>query len=177
VAGVDFQVIRQRQQHLEQARVQPPRLAGGLFLAQQIGPPDVADEERVAGEDEPRLLGAGAVADQQAEALGRVAGGVEDPHEVVAQLDLLAIAERYEREGHRGGLVQVDGCAGRGRQRASAGRMVGVDVRLEDGGDRRAVALGLPQVIRHERGVRVADGQLIAAEAAEQVGGAAARVI
>src|ERR671922_172937 len=58
---------------------QPPeravQVAGALLgLDGQVGPRHVADEERVAGQDEPRALVAASVLDEEREVLGPVAG-------------------------------------------------------------------------------------------------------
>ena len=65
------------------------KLAGVLARAsRQVGTSDGTDEERVSGEDEPRVGAATEVGDDEARALGRVAGRVQHLHAGVAELDL-----------------------------------------------------------------------------------------
>ena len=66
-------------------------------LAREVGPRGVADQQRVAGDHEPRLVAARAVDHLEAAVLGPVAGRVHDADDDVAQRDLLAVVERLVR--------------------------------------------------------------------------------
>jgi hypothetical protein len=154
---------------------QPPdgaeELARALLLLDgQVGPRDVADEERVAGEDEPRLAGAARVLHEVGEVLGAVARrregpdlDVADPHHVcVPQRLVLVLDVRLRRD--------VDGRAGRGREAPVARDVVGVVVRLEHVGDPEVVLVCEREVVR-DLPLRVDHGRLAAAR--DDVRGAA----
>ena len=116
----------------------------------------VPDEERVPGQDEPRLLGARPVGDGEGAVLRPVAGRVDDPNGHVPQLQHGAVLERLERE--LGLRSRVDGDRGVGleRQAAVAGDVVGVRVRLEDALDADVPTGGLLEV-RLDRVGRIDD--------------------
>ena len=125
--------------------VQPARAL--LLVDREIGPGDIADEERVARDDEPGLRATALVRDQVGGVLGPVARRRErgdrdlpDPHRV-------PVGQRLVREvdARRGG--DVDGRARRLRQPALAGDVVCVVVRLQHVRDREAVLLGEPEVV------------------------------
>ena len=79
--------------------------APSFALDREVGPGGVADEERVAGEDEPGLLGAGAVDDGEARVLGPVPGCVDRAQDDLAELQLRAVLERVVRVRGLGGGV------------------------------------------------------------------------
>ena len=68
--------------------------AGHLpFLAGEVRPADGADEQGVAGDHEPGRLPPAQVGDQQADAVGGVARGVQHPDLDIADLDHLAVRQ------------------------------------------------------------------------------------
>ena len=76
MTGEDLDAVRQ----LEQAAERVEEAVGALPRADgEIGPSRVADEEGVPREDEPGLVGAGAVDHRQAGVLGTMAGCVDRP--------------------------------------------------------------------------------------------------
>ena len=79
---------------------------------------------------------AGAVDERERRVLGPVAGGVQRADAHVAELELPAVVERFVVVVGLGVAVHVDRRAGRRRQAAVAGHVVGVVVRLEDVLDR-----------------------------------------
>lgn len=104
----------------------------------EVGPAGVADEQRVAGQDEPRLVGARQVGDD----VGVMGGGVSwccpCLEHGVAEFDQLAVGEFDVGKVHAGALGQVGGGAGAGDEVGESGDVIGLHVRLEHGDDRDA---------------------------------------
>ena len=148
--------------------------AGALLLVdREVGPGDVADEQRVAGEDRPRLVRAGAVDERERGVLGPVPGRVQRADRERAELELPAVVERLVVVVGLGVAVDVDRRAGRGDEAAVAGDVVGVVVGLEDVLDANAEVAREAQVLvdvelgvddRGDAGVLVADQVAGAAE-------------
>jgi hypothetical protein len=140
VAGPDLDLVVQ----LKQPVVQGVEHLRGAFarLDRQVWTGDVADEERVAGEERPGSAPAARVGEQEAGVLGAVAGGVDRLDRQVAQGQLPAVAERLVRVLRLGQLVHVDGGAGLAHQATVPGDVVGVVVGLEDVADPHAVEAG-----------------------------------
>jgi hypothetical protein len=113
VPGPDLDVAAQRQQLLTQ-RPEDAACALGL-LDREVGPRDIADEQRVAGQDRPRLLAAPQVEQRERRVLGPVAGRVERSHDERAELPRVAVVERLVVVIGLRQTVDVDGGAGRGR--------------------------------------------------------------
>ncbi len=95
----------------------------------------VADEERVAREDEPRLVGAGAVDDREAGVLRTMPWRVDRPQDDLAQLQLEAVGQRVVRVLHVGRGVDRDRHALLECEPAVPGEMIGVRVGLDDADD------------------------------------------
>ena len=129
-AGPHLARVRQRQQRVVQAGEDAARAL--VALDRQVGPGDVADEQRVAGQHRPRLVAAAAVDERERGVLGPVAGRVQRADDDVAELELPAVVERLVVVLGRGEAVDVDRRAGGERQPAVAGDVIGVVVRLED---------------------------------------------
>src|SRR3989442_956980 len=91
VAGEDLDAVPELD---EPAQAVEEALGSLARLDRQIRPAGVADEERVAGEDEPGLLAAGAVDHREAAVLGAVARCVDRPQDDRADLDLRPVVER-----------------------------------------------------------------------------------
>ena len=144
----------------------------------QIRPADVADEQRVAGEDEPRLLVAAAAVGYHVRVVRRrVTGGRDCTQDSVSQLDDIAVGQLRVREVDLGARRKVRGRARGLDDLRQSGDVVGLDVRLEDGDDRRADLLGGGDVGVDEVDVRIDDRELAVAGAAEQVTRARALVV
>src|SRR5919204_5438099 len=102
-----------------------------LGLDGQVRPCHVADEQRVAGQDEPGALVAASVLDEEREVLGPVAGRADGGDPRLANLDRRSLLEwlvvvlgfRLARD--------VECRPGRRREPPVAGEVVGVVVRLE----------------------------------------------
>ena len=91
VARIDDDVIGQLEQPAE-LRVQEPRLSERVARDVQVGPPDVADQERVAAEHEPRLVGAAApVGDRRTRDAQARDRRRDRRHDRVAELDHVAV--------------------------------------------------------------------------------------
>jgi hypothetical protein len=123
-------------------------LAGAVHgLDRQVRPGGVADEERIAREDEPGLLGPGPVENREAAVLGPVARRVEHAESHVAEHDLLSVLERIvlvagyrgRMNGDRGPMLE--------REAPVTRDVVGVGVRLERAHDSHALLLRRAQVL------------------------------
>ena len=118
-----------------------PRIYGQVWSGR------VADEERVAGEHEPRIRPARAIDHGQAAVLRPVPGRVDAAQDDVAELDLVSVLERVVRVlGFRGGMDR-DRQAVLEREAAVSGEMIRMSVRLDDADDPHAAALGLLEVL------------------------------
>ena len=170
VAGPDLDLVVQRQQPVVQ-RVEHLR---GAFarLDRQVGAGDVADEERVAGEERPGGAAAARVGEQEAGVLGPVAGGVDRLDREVADRQRPAVGEGLVLVLRLGELVDVDGGAGLPHQPAVAGDVVGVVVGLEDVADPHAVQAG-EAAVGLDVPLRVDDDGDAAFAVGDQVGRAA----
>ena len=94
-AGQDLQIIRQRFQALHAAE----QGARAVFGARcKLGAAEIADHQRVAGEHEPRLVGAGAIGDEERNMLRSVSGRVQHLDGHVAESEHVAVAHTVERE-------------------------------------------------------------------------------
>ena len=128
MAGKDLDAVRQ----LEQPPQRVEELLGALLRAdREIGPGRVADEERVAGQDEPRLVRPRAVDHGEAGVLGTVSGRVDRAQDDVSEHDLGAVVQRIVLVRRLGGRVDRDRQAVLQREPSMAGEVVGVRVRLD----------------------------------------------
>ena len=158
---VDERVVGKRQDlRLDRVVEQRAELLGAPAERRaQVGAADVADEERVAGQERVRALGVGLeVVDEDRDRLGRVAGRLERDEPDLAELDRVAVGERRELVlGLRPG-AEVDPRADAVAQLEVAGEEVGVEVREEDVLDPAAAALGVGDVLV-DVALRVDDGR------------------
>ena len=112
-----------------------PRERHRVGLAEEVRPPDRADEQRAAGEQEQRLGGPVHVGHGKGDVLRRVAGGLEDREPQGAHVEGLAVMHRPVLVGKlRAGADHVAGAGQRG-QLAAAGDVIVVEVRLDDVAD------------------------------------------
>ena len=86
-------------------------------------------------------------------------------------MDDFAVCERVVVEVDARALRDVRGRASAGHELGQAGHVVGLNMRLEDGGDRDALGLGERDVLVDQVDVRIYHGELASALAAEQVRG------
>jgi hypothetical protein len=169
VARIDQHVLGKLEQPAHRPELQTRerrRIARGV----QIGPAHVTDKKRVAGEDEPGFLSAApAVGDGVREVSRRMTRGRQGTDDRVSELDYGIVRERRVRELHARSFGKIGSRAGRLDERGQPGDVVGLDVRLEDGGDRRSCPLGGLEVGLDQLEVRVDDREPGVREAAEQV--------
>ena len=92
VAGEELDAVVELAQALVQRAVE--RRSAFVARDREVGPPAVADEQRVARQHEPGLVAARAVGDDDAAVLRAVPGRVEDVERDVADLDAVAVAQR-----------------------------------------------------------------------------------
>ena len=105
----------------------------------EIGTTDVADEKRIAGEDEPRLLRpASAVGHDEREMRGCMTRGCERCDDCVPELDHRAVRKRVVGELDTCPSGEIGGRAGGLDEGGQAGHVIRLDMSLEDGGDRGA---------------------------------------
>ncbi len=105
VARIDLDAVGQ----LEQALQRVEDGLGSLSCPDgEVGAPGVADEEGIAGEQQPRLVGPRVVDHREAAVLRPVAGRVEAAERDVADLDLVAVLDRVGSIFDLGGRVDRD---------------------------------------------------------------------
>ena len=113
-----------------QRRMDP---AGAVLLVHgEVGAGDVADEQAVAAQHRPRLRPPRAVDQRERGVLGPMPRRVQRADGDAPQRELPAVVEGLVGVVGVGEAVDVDGGAGRGRQPAVAGDVVGVVVGLQD---------------------------------------------
>jgi hypothetical protein len=116
-------------------------------LDRKVRTGSVADEEGVAGQHEPRLVGAGAIDDRKRAMLGSVAGRMNHTNDDVAELELSAVRQRLMRERRLGCSVHVHGYVFLEREAAVAGDVVGMGMGLENADELDLSALALIQIL------------------------------
>ena len=173
MAGIDLDPVGEGEQLL-QASVQAVRAVDRL--RGEVRPGRIADQERVAGDHEPRLVAARAVDDRETAVLGPVPRRVQNSDHDLAERDLLPVRERLEVELRLGGGVDEDRRAVLEGQPSVARNVIGVGVRLQNARDAHVTLLGLGQVLL-DRVCRIDDHGLTRGLVADQVGRAAEIVI
>lgn len=173
MAGEDLDAVSELDQP---AQAVEEALGSLLWLDGEVRPSRVADEQRVAGEHEPRLVPPGAVDHREAAVLGAVARRVDRAHDDLADLDLRPVRERLVRERRASILVDADGDAVLEREAPVTRDVVGVRVRLEHADEADAAVLRLRQ---HRLDVvgRVDDDRDALVLVADEVTGAAQVVV
>jgi hypothetical protein len=127
----------------------------------QVGTADISDQERVAGEDEPRLFSSPPpIGNEEGVVCGRMPRRGQSANDRVSEIDDFAVTE--------GGMGELDSCSGwevRGRsccldECREPRDVVGLNVCLEDGGDWGTGPLSRLQVLVEKLDVRIDDGEL-----------------
>ena len=155
-------------------RVEEPlgALAG---VDRQVGPGGVADEERVAGEHDPRVLAAAPIADGEAAVLRPVSRRVDATQNDVSEDDLLAILQRVVRiRGVRAGWM-LTGITSSRASRPCPERWSAC-VCLDRPHDANLEPLGLLDVLL-DRERRVDDDRLARPRIADEVGSTPERIV
>ncbi len=160
---------------------QPPKRAkeplGALARAdREVGARRVADEERVAGQDEPRLVRARPVDHREAAVLGSVARRVDAAERDVADGELGAVLERVVGIRDLRGGVDAHRDVVLERESAVARDVVGVRVGLDRPDEPDLEPVGLREDVLDRVG-RVDDDRFAGLLAADQVRGAAEVVV
>ena len=119
-----------------------PRAARG----EEVGPSDVADEERVAGQDPVGGDVVGVLVDEHADRLGGVPGRGSDLEQDLTEHEALPVRHRLDGEVDVGALAEGDHRAGRGGELQVPREEVGVEVRLEHPLDAQILRRGLLEV-------------------------------
>ena len=142
VPGKDLDAVRQ----LEQPPQREEEVLGSLLRAdREIGARRIADEERVARQDEPRLVGARAVDHGDACVLRTVSGCVDRTQHDGSEDDLGAVDQRIVLVRGVGCGVDRDRQAVLQREPSMSGEVVGVRVRLDRPDDPNLAPRGLCQ--------------------------------
>jgi hypothetical protein len=114
--------------------------------ASRVGPADVADEQRVPGQDAVRDPVARMLVHDEADRLRRVAGRGQHLDRHLAQREPLTVGQQLRRERDVRAGPEAHGRAGTGPDLEVAGHEVGVDVGQDDPFDREAPGRRLVQV-------------------------------
>ena len=156
------------QRAVERARHLPDRV---LAVGVEVGAAGVADQQRVAREHEPRLVATRPVGDEVGVMRQCMTGSGDRLDLGVPEYDHLAVSERVMREVDPGTLGQVRGRVRSRDELGEAGDVIGLEVRLEHGDDRHALALRLLDVGIDQVDVGIDYGEALLGLAAQQVGG------
>src|SRR5207244_5068561 len=144
VAGPDLDEVLVLEEAGERAVESARPLLG---LDGQVRPGDVADEERVAGQEQPRRLVAASVLDDEGEVLGPVAGRAEGGDARLAEAEGRTLLERLVVVRGAGLRAHVERRAGRGGEAPASREVVGVVVRLKDVPDLEVVLVRELEVV------------------------------
>ena len=145
-------------------------------LDREVWPCGVAHEERVAREDDPRIVAPGAIAHREAAVLRPMTRRVDAAKKNVAELDLRAVGHRVVRVLGVGSRMDAHRDAVLEREPPVPGEVVGVRVRLDRADDAHVAFLGFFEVLLDREG-RIDDDGVTGTGIADEVGGAAERVV
>src|SRR5262249_11261663 len=132
----------------------------GAVAAAEVWTANVADEERIAGENHRRLGAARWVDDEQRNQLGAVARRVDNLQPELPQLEYLVVFERVKRISHRRRLVQTKRRLMLRGQRSGARHVIRVDVRV-DHVTQRKITLAQQRLVLVDLNRRVDDRRLV----------------
>ena len=158
MARVDGQGVVQPAEALGHGLVELLGQGAGLRFAQQVRPPDLAHEERIAGEERGRLRPLRRIDQQVRQVLRRVPRLPECPQPQRPNRDLLPVPQRPVRPRQSGQPPGVDLRPGRRGQLRRPGDEVAVDVGLQHRPDpeparrrERDVVPHVPPKVDHRR--------------------------
>ena len=162
--GPDLDVIRQGAQS---NRALEERVGARLGAGRELRPPHVADHQCMSGQDEPRLGGSRAIADEQRHVLRRVTRRVKNANGDIADGQILPVPQPAVF-GPVNGLVHEIGRTGGRRERAATRAMIRVHVRINHVDDAHP---GLATGVEISSDVldRIDDHALAVAAAAEEI--------
>ena len=173
MAGKDLDAVGE----LEEPAQRMEEALGALRRADcEVRASRVADEERVARQDEPRLVRPRRVHDREAAVLGPVTRRVDTAERRRPDRDLGPVLERVVRVRHLRRGVDGDRDPVLEREAAVAGDVVGVRVRLEGPDETNTEPFGLVED-RLDREMGVDDDRLAGLLAAHDVRSAAEIVV
>ena len=170
---IDQRLVGKRQEFVVERVVEVGAevVGGPPERSAQVGAADVADEQRVAGEDGVRFRGVLLeIEDQDRDRLDGVAGGFEDLQAQSRELERIAVLHRDEGVFRLGAGAEMDGRAATVAQFQMAGDEVGVEVGEEDVADLEPEFLGVGQVLL-DVALGVDDDGGRAGLVSEQIGG------
>ncbi len=147
VGREDLHAVRQPTELVVERLVQVLDLFADQFGAGQVGPADVAYEEAIAGQHQPRFFAAGAIRYEDRQGVRGVTGGFEDIQLGGAELEHIPLLDGDEIKFDRRPFKKMNSCPGAGLQFHVAAHVVGMDVGFEDVGDLHAVVAGDVDVI------------------------------
>jgi hypothetical protein len=173
VPGVDLDAVTELDEASQ--RVEQP-LRTLARLDREIRPRRIPDEERVAGEHEPRFWRAGRVQHSDAAVLRAVARGMDAAQYDLTERDLVPVLERIVRVLGAGSVMDADRDSVLEGETPVAREMIGVRVGLDRPHESNFAALRLLQVLLDRVG-RIDDDGLTGALVADEVGGTAERIV
>src|ERR1700674_3304378 len=160
-----FDIVSQRREALVQRVVD--RI--GIALGTQIRTARIPDEQRVAGQDEPRFVASCPVDHREADAVGRVTRRMEHAYRDVAEVEHYSVFYSPKSEQRRRALVEAVLGSQRRRERTTSGNVVSVHVGVDHVENLEPERLG-DRTIGVEVSARVNDGADAATPSAEDVG-------
>src|SRR6185312_13031835 len=95
-----------------QAVVEQPRQFLRRMVFRKIGPADIADEERIAGEHGVRRVAAFEIGDDDADAFERMSRRLQKSQTALSERDFIAVAYRVVRKRSARAFTQIDRSAG-----------------------------------------------------------------
>jgi hypothetical protein len=128
VGGIDLDVVRKSEEFVVERREEVVRRA----FATEIRAPDIANKERVAGKDHPRLFRPRIVRDKITHAFGCVARRMQCANDDIPERDLGAIVQRSERVLQVCAAMIVDRRVRSCRELTLPGAMICVNVGAEN---------------------------------------------
>ena len=166
MSRVHLHAVGQDEQSVGQAPVQ----VDGRQLPAEVGSAHVTDEQGVTGEHEPRLAAPRAVGNQQRNAVRGVAGCMEDLERHTPDRELVTIIGGRMGVCRLRGRVDIETRTALGGEGLVARHVIGVDMGLDDPGDREALSAGQGQIVIDALAPRIHHHRLPSLAAADQVG-------
>ena len=173
MAGVHLDAVAELDEPAERVE---ETLGAFARLDREVWTRGVADEQRVAGEDDPRLRSTRPVADCEAAVLRAMSWRVDAPKDDVAEGDLVAVLHRVVWVLRLGGRMDAHGGAVLEREPSVTREMIRVRVRLDRADDADFASLGLVEVLLDREG-RIDDDGLAGTWIADEIRRTPERVV